>query len=77
MTNQEKESKKHQKKLKKKSKDRQATGLGIGACVGFVGLAALAVAGHIVWGAVAMAAITLVGWLIAFFTDPHKKAQKK
>ena len=73
MTNKEKEQKQKLRDAKKKRKDHQLTGVGYGACVGFLGLAGLAVAGHIAWGGAAMAACILGGWLIALATDPSQK----
>jgi len=73
MTNKEKEQKRKRKDAKKKYKDHQLSGVGYGACVGFLALAGLAVAGYIAWGAAAMAVCILAGWLIALATDPSKK----
>ncbi|MEA5143291.1 MAG: hypothetical protein VB023_06890 [Oscillibacter sp.] len=73
MTNKEKEQKQKLRDAKKKRKDHQLTGVGYGACVGFLGLGGLAVSGHIAWGGAAMAVCILGGWLIALATDPSKK----
>jgi predicted lipid-binding transport protein (Tim44 family) len=65
MTNQEKRAKKEQKNAKKAHQDRMMTGLGYGACAGFIGLVVFIALQKIVWGAVTFLCCIAIGLLVS------------